>query len=326
MRRRGFIALVSGGLVTRPLVGWTQPSGKSVRIGLLGPGSAAGSAGAVEVLRARLRDLGYVEGKNIGIESRWGEGNNRRLADLADELVMATVDILVTQGTAATRAAKRSTTDIPIVMTAAVDAVGARLISTIARPGGNITGTTIFSLETSAHRLEALKEAMPRITQLGMLLNPENPEAEITRQATELAAQSLKLGAQGFDARRPDRLDAAFTAMARRSVDAVLVQQDPMFDANAGEIARLALRQRFASVGDREFAVAGGLVGHEMNAADVWRRTAYFIDRILKGTRPADLPVERVQRFLVILNLKTAKALKLTISPVVVTRADEVIR
>jgi len=303
-----------------------QPSGKPVRLGILGPGSAAGSAGDVEALRARLRDLGYVEGKNIGIESRWGEGNNRRLTDLADELVMATVDILVTQGTAATRAAKRSTTDIPIVMTAAVDAVGARLVSTIARPGGNITGTTIFSLETSAHRLEALKEAMPRITQLGMLLNPENPEAEITRQATELAAQSLKLGAQGFDARRPDRLDAAFTAMARRSVDAVLVQQDPMFDANAGEIARLALRQRFASVGDREFAVAGGLVGHEMNAADVWRRTAYFIDRILKGTRPADLPVERVQKFLVILNLKTAKALKLTISPVVVARADEVIR
>ena len=326
MRRRGFIALVSGGLVTRAPAAWAQPSGKSVRIGLLGPGSAAGSAGDVEVLRARLRDLGYVEGKNIGIESRWGEGSNRRLADLADELVMAKVDILVTQGTAATRGAKRSTTEIPIVMTAAIDAVGARLVSSIARPGGNITGTTIFSLETSAHRLEALKEAMPRITQLGMLLNPENPEAEVTRQATELAAQSLKLGAQSFDARRPERLDAAFTAMARRSVDAVLVQQDPMFDANAGEIARLAIRQRFASVGDREFAVAGGLVGHQMNAADVWRRTAYFIDRILKGIRPADLPVERVQKFVVILNLKSAKALKLTISPVVVARADEVIR
>src|SRR5262249_43500171 len=150
--------------------------------------------------------------------------------------------------------------------------------------------------------------------------------AEVPREGRERAAHPLKRGAQSSDARRPDRLDAAFTAMARRSVDAVLVQQDPMFDANAGEIARLAIRQRFASVGDREFAVAGGLVGHEMNAADVWRRTAYFIDRILKGIRPADLPVERGQKFVGVLNLKTAKALKLTISPVVVARADEVIR
>lgn len=326
MLRRAFVGLVAGGLVGRSLVADAQPSGKSARIGVLGPGSAASSVSQLEALRAGLRDLGYAEGKTIAIEARWGEGNSRRLADLADELVQANVDVLVTQGTAATRGAKRSTTEIPIVMTAAVDAVAARLVSSMARPGGNITGTTIFSLETSAHRLEALRDAIPRITQVGILLNPENPEAEITRQATELAAQSLKLGAQGFDARRPDRLDAAFTAMARSRVDAVVVQQDPMFDANAGEIARLANRLRFASVGDREFAVAGGLVGHEMNVAEVWRRSAYFVDRILKGTRPADLPVERVRKFVVILNLKTAKALKLVISPVAVTRADEVIR
>lgn len=326
MLRRAFVGLVAGGLVGRSLVADAQPSGKSARIGVLGPGSAASSVSQLEALRAGLRDLGYAEGKTIAIEARWGEGNSRRLADLADELVQANVDVLVTQGTAATRGAKRSTTEIPIVMTAAVDAVAARLVSSMARPGGNITGTTIFSLETSAHRLEALRDAIPRITQVGILLNPENPEAEITRQATELAAQSLKLGAQGFDARRPDRLDAAFTAMARSRVDAVVVQQDPMFDANAGEIARLANRLRFASVGDREFAVAGGLVGYEMNVAEVWRRSAYFVDRILKGTRPADLPVERVRKFVVILNLKTAKALKLVISPVAVTRADEVIR
>ena len=327
IERRRLLVGAGAALIAAPHATSAQPPPtKLTRIGLLGPGSAAGSASQVEALRAGLRELGYVEGKSFALETRWGEGTGRRLADLADELVQANVDILVTQGTASTRAAKRSTTEIPIVMTAAVDAVAARLVSSMTRPWGNITGTTIFSLETSAHRLEALKEVMPRITQVGVLLNPENPEAEIMRQSTELAAQSLKLAVQGFEARRPDRLDTAFAAMARRSVDSIVVQPDPMFDANAGEIARLAIRQRLASVGERELVVAGGLVGYEMSVADVWRRSAYFVDRILKGTRPADLPVERVRKFVVILNLKTAKALKLTISPAAVARADEVIR
>ena len=326
IERRRLLVIAGAALIAAPRASRAQPPEKLARIGLLGPGSAAGSASQVEALRAGLRDLGYVEGKTFALEMRWGEANSRRLADLADELVQANVDILVTQGTAATRAAKRATTEIPIVMTAAVDAVAARLVSSMTRPWGNITGTTIFSLETSAHRLETLKEATPRITQIGVLVNPESPEAEIMRQSSELAAQSLKLGVQGFDARRPDRLDATFTAMARRNVDAIVIQQDPMFDANAAEIARLAIRQRFASVGDREFVVAGGLVGYELNVADVWRRSAYFVDRILKGTRPSELPVERVRKFVVILNLKTAKALKLTVSPAAVARADEVIR
>jgi len=326
IERRRLLVGAGAILIAAPPGTSAQPSAKLTRIGLLGPGSAAGSASQVEALRSGLRDLGYVEGKSFALEARWGEGNHRQLADLADELVQANLDVLVTQGTAATRAAKRATTEIPIVMTAAVDAVAARLVSSMARPGGNITGTTIFSLETSAHRLETLREATPRITQVGVLVNPESPEAEIVRQSSELAAQSLKLGVQGFDARRPDRLEAIFAVMARRNVDALVVQPDPMFDANAAEIARLAIRQRFASVGDREFVVAGGLVGYELDVADVWRRAAYFVDRILKGTRPADLPVERVRKFAVILNLRTARALKLTIPPAAVSRADEVIR
>ena len=313
------------GVLAAPFAARGQPPGKTARIGFLGLGTAEGTAGQLEALRAGLRDLGYVEGKNI-MEYRWAEGRNSRLPDLADELVDLKVDVLVTHGTAGARAAKRATATIPIVMTAALDAVGARLIFSIARPGGNITGTTIFSLETSAKQIDVLKEAMPRVTQLGVLLNPENPEVGTARQAMELAAQSLKIGFQGFEARKPDRIDGAFTAMARSRVDSVAIQQDSMFAANAGDIARLALRQRFPSIGDKEFAQAGGLIGYEMNVLEVWRRSAYFVDKILKGARAADLPVERIRKFEVILNLKTAKALGVTIPPLVVAKADEVIR
>jgi putative ABC transport system substrate-binding protein len=324
--RRGFMVKTATGLVAAPMMARAALAPKVVRLGFLGPGSATGSAGQVDALRAGLHDLGYVEGKNVALEYRWAEGDGRRLPDLADELVQLNVDVLVTYGTAAARAAKRATSTIPIVMTAAVDAVGARLVGSVARPGGNLTGTTIFSLETSANRLETLKGAVPRMTQLGILLNPENPEVEIARQSTELAAQALKLSALGFEARRPDRLEATFAAMARARVDSVAVQADPMFAVNAGDIARLAIRQRFASIGDRGFAQAGGLVGHSLNAIEVWRRTAYYVDRIVKGTRPADLPVERLKKFDVTLNLKTAKALGVTVPPLAVSRADEVIR
>jgi putative ABC transport system substrate-binding protein len=326
MNRRAFMAAAGVGVLAPPLGARAQPPAPPARIGLLGLGSSEGTASRLEALRAGLRELGYVEGKSIVMEYRWADGHTGRLPDLADELVDLKVDVLITQGTAGARAAKRATATIPIVMTAALDAVGARLIFSIARPGGNITGTTIFSLESSAKQIDALKEAMPRVTQLGLLLNPENPEVGTARQAMELAAQSLKMGVQGFEARQPDRIDAAFTAMARSRVDSVAIQQDPMFAAHAGDIARLALRQRFPSIGDREFAQAGGLIGYGMNVLEVWRRSAYFVDRILKGTRPAELPVERIRKFEVTLNLKTAKALGVTIPPLVVARADEVIR
>jgi len=314
------------GVLAAPPRARAQSPPKPARVGLLGLGTAEAGASLVEVLRAGLRDLGYVEGKGILMEYRWADGYSGRLADLADELVDLKVDVFVAQGTAGARAAKRATTTIPIVMTAALDALGARLVSSIARPGGNITGTTIFSLESSAKRLEVLKEAVPRVTQLAALLNPENPEVGTVRQAMELAAQSLKLGFQGFEARKPDRIDGAFATMARGRVDSVAIQQDPMFAANAGEIARLAVRHRLPSIGDKEFAQAGGLIGHEMNVLDVWRRSAYFVDKILKGARPFDLPVERIRKFEVTLNLKTAKALGVTIPTLVVAKADETIR
>ena len=324
--RRHFLRAASVGVLVTPRAARAQKPAKTARIGFLGLGSAESTASRLEVFRGSLRDLGYVEGKSYVMEYRWAGGSISRLPDLADELVQLPLDVLVTQGTAGTRAAKRATTTIPIVMTASLDAVGARLVSSMARPGGNVTGTTLLSLETSANRLEALKDALPRVTQLGVLLNPENPEVEIMRQSSELAAQALKMGYQGFEARKPERIDGAFAAMARSRVDSVAIQQDPMFAAHAADIARLAVKQRYPSVGDKEFAQAGGLIGHEMSMVEVWRRAAYFVDKILKGTRPAELPVERIRRFEVILNLKTAKALRVTLPPHAVAQATEVIQ
>jgi ABC-type uncharacterized transport system substrate-binding protein len=324
--RRHFMGTAGLGLLVMPRAARAQKPSKPARIGFLGIDSAEGTASRLESLRGGLRDLGYAEGKSFVMEYRWAGGYIGRLPDLADELVQLPLDVLVTQGTAGARAAKRATATIPIVMIASVDAVGARLVSSMARPGGNLTGTTLFSLETSANRLEVLKEALPRVTQLGVLLNPENPEVEIMRQSSELAGQALKMGVQGFEARKPERIDGAFAAMARSRVDSVAIQQDPMFAAHAADIARLAVKQRYPSIGDREFAQAGGLIGHEMSVVEVWRRTAYFVDKILKGTRPAELPVERIRKFEVVLNLKTAKALRVTLAPQAVAQATEVIQ
>jgi len=323
--RRRVLAVLGGGALAAPAMARAQPA-KPARIALLGLGTAESTASRLDALRGGLRDLGDVEGKKIVFEYRWAGGNPTRLADLADELAQLEPAVFLAEGTPGTRAAKRSTASIPIVMIGALDAVGARFISSVARPGGNITGTTLFSLETSAHRLEVLKDTLPRVAQLGLLLNPENRETEIVRQATDLAAQTVKMTVQGFEARAPERLEGAFTAMGRSGVQAVAVQPDPMFTANAASIAQLAVRQRLPSIGNREFAQAGGLIGHEMDAIEVWRRTAYFVDKILKGGRPAEMPVERIQKFVVVMNLKTAKALRVTIPPHILARADEVIR
>jgi putative ABC transport system substrate-binding protein len=323
--RRRLLAVLGAGVLSAPGVARGQPS-KPARIAFLGLGTAENTASRLDALRGGLRDLGHVEGKTIVFEYRWAEGSAARLPDLADELAELEPAVFVSHGTAGTRAAKRATASIPIVMIAALDAVGARLIASMARPGGNITGTTLFSLETSAHRLEVLKDTVPRVAQLGLLLNPENRETEIVRQATDLAAQTVKMNVQGFEARTPERLEGAFAAMGRSGVQAVAVQADPIFDAHAGSIAQLAVRQRLPSIGNRALAQAGGLIGHEMDTLEVWRRTAYFVDKILKGGRPAEMPAERIQKFVVVMNLKTAKALRMTIPPLVLARADEVIR
>jgi putative ABC transport system substrate-binding protein len=323
-RRKLLVALGAGALVA-PLTSFPQQKGKVWRIGFLGTTSASGIAGRVEALRAGLRDLGYVEGKNLVIEFRWAEEKYERLPQLAAELVHLKVDIIVTHATPGTRAAKAATTTIPIVIASAGDVVALGLVASLARPGGNITGMTALVPEVTAKRLELLMDAFPRTRQVAVLFNPDNPAAIPVFRAMEATARSLKLELQQFVVRRSGDLDSAFAAMAKRRVDAVVFGDDPVFVANAGAIAKLAAKTRLPSVGPIELADAGGLMAYGANRLETFRRAAYFVDRILKGAKPADLPVEQAMRFETVLNQKTAKALGLQFPQAVLARADRVI-
>jgi len=322
--------LMAGGaglcLLAAPLASLAQQQAKVWRIGFLGATSASGYARQVEALRAGLRDLGYVEGKNIVIEYRWAEGNFERLPQLAAELVRLKVDIIVAHGTPGILAAKSVTTTIPIVMANTGEAVATGLVASLARPGRNVTGSTGFSPEAAAKRLELLKDAFPRTRQVAVLFNPDNPSyIRLSLPAMEAAAKSLKLELQQFPVRGPGEFDSAFAAMAKRRVDAVVIGQDAVLTANVGAIANLAARMRLSSIGPSELAEAGGLMAYGANRLDLFRRAGYFVDRILKGAKPADLPVEQATRFEMVLNLKTAKAFGIQFPQAVLARADRVI-
>ena len=324
-RRKLLVALGAGALVT-PLASFAQqPPARMHRIGFLGSTSAAGIGIRLEAFRAGLRDLGYIEGKNLVIEFRWAEGKYDRLPELAAELVRLNVDLIVTAATPGVRAAKQATTTIPIVMANVGDPVASGLVASLARPGGNITGSTFFQPELVAKRIELFKEAMPRITQVAYLMNPDNTAATLNLRAMEITAKSLKVGLQPFPVRGPNDFDGAFAAMAKKRVDAVVINEEPMLMANLSAIADLAIKRRLLSAGGKEFAEAGGLLGYGVDQPEIYRRAAYFIDRILKGTKPGDLPVERATRFELIINLKTAKALGIKIPQTLLQRADKLI-
>jgi putative ABC transport system substrate-binding protein len=320
------IALALGlGLLVAPLAAQAQPA-KVARIGFLGSTPASGYASRVEALREGLRDLGYVEGRNIVIEFRWAEGKYDRLPELAAALVRLKVDVIVTSGTPGTRAAKRATATIPIVMAEiGGDPVASGIFASLARPGGNLTGSTFFSPELSAKRLELLKETVPRITQAGVLVNPDNPARRPLIQAVEIRARLLKVGLRQFEARGPNEFGSAFSAMAKSRVDAIVIQEDAMFNVNARAVANLAAKQRLPSAGGKEYAEAGGLMAYGVNFPEMFRRAAYFIDKILKGAKPGDIPVEEPTKFELVINMKTAKALGLTIPTTLLLRADQVI-
>ncbi len=321
----GFVFTLALGLLTAPLAAGAQQPAKTPRIGFLGMTSAAEYASQIEAFRQGLRDLGYVEGKNSVIEFRWAERKYDRLPGLAAELVRLKVDVLVTHSTPGTLAAKQATSTIPIVMVVSGDAVGAGLITSIARPGGNITGSTFFNPELAAKRLELLKEAVPRITRVAVLLNPDNPGQGLLLQAMELTAKPLKLELQQVEARGPDEFDRAFAAMAKKRADALAVLEEPVFIAQARRIANLAAKSRLPTIGFSELAEGGGLMAYGVNFLDLYRRAAVFVDKILKGAKPADLPVEQPTRFELVINLKTAKTLGLTIPRQILLRADKVI-
>jgi len=325
--RREFLIASSAGIVLLAATpaSLAQQKGKVWRIGFLSAASASGIAGWVEALRAGLRDLNYVEGKNLVIEFRWAEGNYERLPEMAAELVRLNVDVIVTHATPGILAAKGATTTIPIVFAIAGDVVALGLVASLARPGGNVTGSTGIIPEVTAKRLELLKDAFPRTRQVAVLFNPDNPAQSQSLRPVEATAKSLKLELHQFGIRRPGDIDSAFAAMAKIRIDAVVIVDDPVLIVNFGAIAKLAAKMRLPSVGLTEFAEAGGLMAYGANRREMFRRAAYFVDRIFKGVKPADLPVEQATRFETVLNLKTAKALGLQFPQAVLARADRVI-
>jgi len=322
MRRREFF-VVLGSTAAWPFAARAQQQTKVARIGFLGPGYSATSALRVERMWAGLRDLGYVQGKNIVIESRWAEGNYDRLPELAAELVRLNVDVLVTYGTPGVLAAKQATTTIPIVMVVVADAIRSGLVASLSRPGGNLTGQTFFVPELNAKRLELLKEALPDSRRIAVLVQPTNPTPALEMMG--LTAKSLGLELQQFEARRPDELEGAFSAMVARSVDAVVVVEDPKWFDYARSIRELVTAQRLPSIGFLEIAEAGGLLAYGVDQDEMFVSAAVFVAKILKGAKPAELPVEQPTRFKFVINLKAANALGLTMPYMLSGRADEVI-
>ena len=325
MERRRFLAMVDGGLLAAPLATHAQQPGKVHRIGYLGAATASSYARHVEALRLGLRDLGYVEGKNLAIEYRWAEDKYDRLPDLAAELVRMKVDLIVTHTTPGTLAAKNATTTIPIVMAISGDAVATGLVASIARPGGNITGSSFFFPELNAKRLELLTEARPAARRMATLVNPDNPAHTLALRVRESTAKVLKVELEVVEVRGSQNLADIFSAMLKRRVEAISVLDDPMLIANARQIADLAVSTRLPTIGFREIVDAGGLIAYSVDFPAAWRRAAVFVDQILKGAKPADLPVEQPTKFDLVINLKTAKALGLTIPPSLPQRADQVI-
>ena len=323
MRGLALIALVVCILMT-PLTAEVQPRSVRHHIGVLGATSPSTYAPFIEAFRQGLREFGYVEGKNIAITYRWADGRYERLPELAAELVRLNVDVIVTHGTPGTQAAKQATKTIPIVMAAVGDAVATGLIAGIAHPGGNVTGSSLFFPEVVAKRLELLKEGVPRITRIGVLLNPGNAAITPVIKAMDPVAKVLQVDLQYVEIASSNELQSAFATMARRRVDALVIVDDAMFIAHATRLADLASQYRLPTVGFREYVEAGGLMAYGVSLPDLWRIAASFVDRILKGAKPAALPVEQPSKFELLINRKAAKQLGLTIPPSLLLRADEV--
>ena len=325
MRRRDFITLFGSAAAAWPLAARAQQAGKIPRIGFLSP-AAALSIRDRRFLQG-LHELGYVEGKNILIEYRFAAGKFKRLPGLAAELVRLNVDVIVTVVTQASLAAKAATKTIPVVMVAVSDPVASRLVTSLARPGGNITGTSSQTADVSGKSLQLLKEVVPKLSRVAVLWNPANAifQAQLLK-ATERAAGVLALQLREFGARNIDELDHAFAAIGKANVGALMVLGDPTLVAHKARIIDFAAKHRLPAIYATEnHAEAGGLMTYGPDMAGQFERAAFYVDKILKGAKPADLPVEQPTRFEFAINLKTAKALGLVIPPPLLIRADKVV-
>jgi ABC-type uncharacterized transport system substrate-binding protein len=323
MRRREFIVFLGGAAAAWPLAARAQPSGKVYRIGFLGLFSYVEYRRQVDGLRTGLRQLGYEEGKNILIHYRWAEGRYDRLAQFAAELVKLNVDVLVTHSTPGALAAKQATSTTPIVAYSG-DPVAAGLVASLARPGGNLTGMTFFFAELCAKRVELIKEAMPTLTRLAVLLNPANPSAAIAILDMQRTASALGIELVPMEVETRDDIAATIATVATRA-QALVTIEDPLLISNAEQIAGLALQSKLPMIGFKPQAKAGAVMDYGVDISDNYSRLASFVDKILKGTPPADLPIERAVKFEVIVNLRVAKALGLELPTSLLIRADEVI-
>src|SRR5262245_26048173 len=321
MRRIGLAVVLAVSLILVPLTAQAQ-AGRVYRIGVLVV--PEGFQSNVDAFRDGLRDLGYTEGKNVIIEYREAGGRYERLHELAADLLRLNPEAIVTSGVPGIRAVERLSKTIPIVMTTVGDAVETGVVSSLARPGGNITGLSFFFPELAAKRLELMNEAIPKLSRVGLVMNPDNPGHRRPQMLMPFwtMAQSLKVEVERADVRGRQDLDDVFMTMAKRKVQAVVVLEDAVLNA----IGDLARRSRIAAIGFKPVAIAGGLMAFGPSHSDMWRRAALFVHKILKGAKPADLPVEQPTKFELVINMKTAKALGLTIPQSILVRADEIIR
>jgi putative ABC transport system substrate-binding protein len=326
MSRQTLVLFVTTVILAFVPIAEAQQPKKVPRIGFLSL-APAGPHPTHEAFRQGLRDLGYIEGQNIAIEYRSAADQSNRLPNLAVELVGLKVDVIVAAGSQAVRAAQQATKTIPVVMTSSSDPVGTGFVASLARPGGNITGLSLLSPELSTKRLELLKEIVAGLSRAAVFWNPDDPPAKLSLRETEAAAKELAIQLQPLEVRVANDLESAFRLASKEHAQALLILPAPIMNARAGQIAELASKNRLASSSfASEFPDAGGLMSYGVNLADLYRRAATYVDKILKGRKPADLPVEQPMKFEFIINLKAAKQIGLTIPPNVLARADRVIK
>ena len=330
MPRRVFMAIIAGGLLAAPLAAEAQPA-TVARIGLLSSGSVNSPEAQVmlNAFQEELRELGYIQGQNIVVEYRQAEGEMGRLPSLASDLARLKVDLIVAAATPAARAAQRATSKIPIVAVAMGDPIADGLVATLARPGGNVTGNTFLGPELVPKRLELLKEALPRVSRVAALWHPgaygERTMTDMVKE-TETVARTLSMHLQFVGVRGPDEFARAFSTMTRGRPDALIMLPSPMLFGERRRIVDLAAKYRLPTMyNNRESVQLGGLIAYGTSLSDLYRRAAVYVGKILKGAKPVDLPVEQPTKFELVINLKTAKALGLTIPPSVLGRADQVI-
>ena len=323
MRRRDFITLLGGAVAAWPLAVRAQQVEKIRTIGFLSPGP---STSRITALLDALPELGWIEGKNVAVERRYAENRLEQLPELAAELVRLNVDVIVAAGTLGPLAAKRATSTIPIVMAAAGDPLGTGLVASLARPAGNVTGMSLMAPDLGGKRLELLKELLPRLARVAVLWNAANPYPAILFKETQAAGRTLGIEIQSLEVKGPDDFNRAFELARKHRPDALITVEDPLTFSNQKRIADFAVAEQLPSLfGLREDVGVGGLMSYGANIADLFRRAAGYVDKIFKGAKPGDLPVQQPTKFELVINLKTAKALGLEVPPTLLARADEVI-